>query len=117
MSKPILKRILLTLTVLLLLGSFPFFFSGCKTQKYNVDYCGSKGCYSNAKDSYKAGSKVTLYFELIATDTDYSFTLDGEPVDWSYDEKKGFVIEFIMPEHDVKLECHSKNSMLGYMPE
>lgn len=117
MSKPILKRILLILTVLLLLGSFPFFFSGCKTQKYNVDYCGSKGCYSNAKDSYKAGSKVTLYFELIATDTDYSFTLDGEPVDWSYDEKKGFVIEFIMPEHDVKLECHSKNSMLGYMPE
>lgn len=117
MSKLVLKRILLTLTVLLLLGSFPFFFSGCKAQKYNVDYCGSKGCYSNAKDSYKAGTKVTLYFELIATDTDYSFTLDGEPVDWSYDEKKGFVIEFIMPEHDVKLECHSKNSMLGYEPK
>ena len=56
-----------------------------------MDYCGSKGCYSNAKDSYKAGSKVPLYFELIATDTDYSFTLDGEPVNWSYDEKKGIV--------------------------
>ncbi len=123
MSKLVLKRILLTFTVILLLGCFPFFFSGCKapkynkSQKYNVDYCGSKGCYSNAKDSYKAGTKVTLYFELIATDTDYSFTLDGEPVNWSYDEKKGFVIEFIMPVHDVKLECHSKNSMLGYMPE
>lgn len=117
MSKLILRRILLILTVLLLLGSFPFFFSGCKAQKYTVDYCGSKGCYSNAKDSYKAGTKVTLYFELIATDTDYSFTLDGEPVDWSYDEKKGFVIEFIMPEHDVKLECHTKNSMTPYLTE
>ena len=117
MSKLILRRILLTLIVLLLLSSFPFFFSGCKAQKYTVDYCGSKGCYSNAKDSYKAGTKVTLYFELIATDTDYSFTLDGEPVDWSYDEKKGFVIEFIMPEHDVKLECHTKNSMTPYLTE
>lgn len=79
---------------------------------YTVDYCGAKYCYSNAKDSYKAGTNVKLYFELIATDTDYSFTLDGEPVKWSYDENKGFVIEFTMPEHDVKLECHSKNSML-----
>lgn len=112
MNKNILKKTLLTLTALLLLGSLPFFFSGCKTQKYSVDYCGSKDCYSNAKDSYKAGTKVTLYYELIATDTDYSFTLDGEPVDWTYDERKGFVIEFTMPEHDVKLECHTKNSML-----
>lgn len=112
-----LKKFILASAILLLLGCFPFFFSGCGAQKYNVDYCGSKGCYSNAKDSYKAGTKVTLYFELIATDTDYSFTLDGEPVGWSYDEKKGFVIEFTMPEHDVKLECHSKNSMLGYVPE
>ena len=117
MSKIIFKRTLLTLTVLLLVGSFPFFFSGCVAQKYNVDYCGSKGCFSNAKDSYKAGTKVTLYYELIATDTDYSFTLDGEPVDWSYDEKKGFVIEFIMPEHDVKLECNTINSMTPYNVE
>ena len=117
MSKIIFKRTLLTLTVLLLVGSFPFFFSGCGAQKYNVDYCGSKGCYSNAKDSYKAGTKVTLYYELIATDTDYSFTLDGEPVDWSYDEKKGFVIEFIMPEHDVVLECNTINSMTPYNVE
>ena len=117
MSKHILKRILLSLTILLLLGSFPFLFSGCGAQKYNVDYCGSKYCYANAKDNYKAGSKVTLYFDLIATDTDYSFTLDGEPVDWSYDDKKGFVIEFIMPEHDVKLECHTRNSMADYITE
>ncbi|MBQ7810896.1 MAG: hypothetical protein IJ346_08080 [Clostridia bacterium] len=117
MKKVTLKRIILFSTVILLVGSFPFFFSGCKADKYKVDYCGSKGCYSNAKDSYKAGSKVTLYFELIATDTDYSFTLDGGPVDWLFDNEKGFVIEFIMPEHDVKLECHSRNSMLPYDSE
>lgn len=106
------KKILFISLTLLLVGSFSFFFSGCKTKKYNVDYCGSKYCYSNAKDSYRAGSKVILYFDMIATDTDYTFTLDGKPIQWSYDDKKGFVIEFIMPEHDVKLECHLKNTML-----
>lgn len=112
MKKSTFKKTAVIITSLLLLGSFPFFFSGCKAEKFNVDYCGSKSCYSNAKDSYKAGTKVTLYFDLIATDTDYSFTLDGKPVSYSYDNNKGFVIEFTMPEHDVKLECHSRNSML-----
>ena len=111
MKKCTFKKLAVTITCLLLLGSFPFIFSGCNAKKYNVDYCGAKGCYSNAKDSYKAGTKVTLYFELIATDTDYSFTLDGEPVDWTFDNEKGFVIEFTMPEHNVKLECHTRNSM------
>lgn len=108
-----IKNPVLMLTSLLLIGCFPFFFSGCKAETYNVDYCGAKYCYSNAKDSYKAGTKVTLYYELILTDTDYSFTLDGEPVQWSYNEKKGYVIEFTMPEHDVKLECHTKSSMIA----
>lgn len=86
---------------------------GCSgAGKYQVDYCGAKGCYSNAKDSYRAGSEVTLYFELVATDTDYSFLLDGEPVHYTYDDQKGFVIQFTMPDHDVKLEYNAYNSML-----
>ena len=112
MKNTVFKKLFLVSAAILLAGCFPFFFSGCKAEYFNVDYCGSKYCYSNAKDSYKAGSKVTLYFELIATDTDYSFTLDGEPVKWTYDAEKGFVIEFTMPHHDVKLQCHSRNSML-----
>jgi hypothetical protein len=52
-----------------------------------------------------------LYFELIATDTDYSFYLDGERINYKYDDRKGFVITFVMPEHNVKLECESHNSM------
>lgn len=91
-----------------------FFFKICSGKKYKVDYCGQKYAYSNAKDSYKAGTEVKLYFELIATDTDYSFYLDDERLNYDYDEKKGFIISFVMPEHDVKLECESHNSMLPY---
>lgn len=112
-----MKTPIYIITVVLLVCITVLTFTACNKEickKYNVDYCGAKDCYSNAKDSYKAGTKVTLYYDLIATDTDYSFTLDGEPVKWSYDVKKGIVIEFTMPEHDVKLECHSHNSMLPY---
>ena len=99
---------LVLLGCLLLVG-----LTGCSGgETYQVDYCGSKDCYSNAKDSYRAGTEVTLYFDLVATDTDYSFLLDGEPIHYTYDDQKGFVIQFTMPNHDVKLECDSRNSML-----
>jgi len=110
MHRTIIKIITIGVIAVLILSLF-----GCGAGKYNVDYCGAKGLYKGAKDAYKAGAKVTLYFELIATDTDYSFTLDGEPLNFEYDDKKGFVISFTMPEHDVKLECHSRNSM-AYVP-
>lgn len=102
------------LFVLVLLGCLLLaVLTGCSGgETYQVDYCGSKDCYSNAKDSYRAGTEVTLYFDLVATDTDYSFLLDGEPVRYTYDDQKGFVIQFTMPDHDVKLECNSHNSMV-----
>ena len=94
--------------------------TGCaakpRVTTYRVDYCGAKDLYDGAKDAYPAGEEVTLYYTLIATDTDYSFTLDGEPVNYKYSEQKGFVITFTMPEHDVKLECTERNSM-EYIPE
>jgi len=86
--------------------------AGCsKGNRYKVDLDGSDFCYEGVKESYRAGNDVTLYYTLIATDTDYSFYLDGEPINFEYDEKKGFVIRFTMPEHDVKLECNAKESM------
>ena len=88
-----------------------FSLCGCQAKKYKVDYLGRKGMYSNAKDRYRAGTQVTLYVEHIATDTDYSFYLDGEGLRFTYDERKGFVISFTMPEHDVTLECYMRNSM------
>lgn len=77
---------------------------------YQVDYCGLENLYENARSSYKEGELVVLRYSLIATDTDYSFTIDGEKADYSY--KNGvFEICFNMPNHDVKLECHSVNTM------
>ena len=94
------------LCVLLLVG-----LAGCSGEKYRVEY-DYKDAYRNAKDYYRAGAEVTLYYDLIATDTDYSFYLDGEYVPFTYDEEKGFIIEFIMPEHDVHLTCNQRSSML-----
>lgn len=109
------KKILILAFAVFVVGVIGvFFLKNISGKKYNVDYCGQKYAYSNAKDSYKAGTEVELYFELIATDTDYSFYLDDEELKFSYDEKKGFIISFVMPEHDVKLECESHNSMLPY---
>ena len=54
-------------------------------KKYKVDYCGQKFAYKNAKDEYKAGDNVTLYYSMIATDTDYFFTLDGAKLFIDYD--------------------------------
>ncbi len=90
--------------------------AACGAKTYSVDYCGEMELYEGAKDSYRAGAQVTLYYGLIATDTDYTFYLDGEPIEHSYDNKKGFVISFVMPEHDVKLECVTKNTMADYVP-
>lgn len=102
----------ITLMAMLVLLLLPLLTGCAGGEKYQVDYCGQKDCYTNAKDAYRAGAAVKLYYDLIATDTDYRFLLDGEPVPFSYDEKKGYVIEFTMPAHDVKLECETTNSMV-----
>ncbi len=88
-----------------------------KDNYYRVDYCGSKFCYTNAKDYYRAGEKVELNFDLIATDTDYTFYLDGSTEGLDVQgEGYSFMIRFTMPEHDVKLEYTCVNSMC-YVPE
>lgn len=88
-----------------------------KTMFYRVDYCGNKMCYSNAKDFYKSGTTVELFFDLLATDTDYTFCLDGarDALDITW-QNNGYVIRFVMPEHDVKLDFSTRNSM-EYIPE
>ena len=85
--------------------------SGCFGEKYAVDYCGAKDMFENARDSYSAGEKVTLYYPFIATDTDYYFYVDDEYAHVDYDDEKGFVISFVMPEHPVTVRCESVNTM------
>ena len=86
------------------------------TKKYNVDYCGGKDMFQNAKSAYREGKKVTLYFDEIATDTSYTFYVDGETVSPLYEEGKGFVIEFTMPDHDITIDYDMRNDM-EYDPE
>ena len=107
----ILTAILATVLVFLCL-----FIAAGAPKRYSVDYGGAKGLFNKAKDSYREGEKVTMYFDLIATDTDYSFFIDGERINCEYDEDKGYIISFVMPAHDVKVEVETKNSMT-YVPE
>ncbi len=81
-------------------------------KKYNADYGKQKQFYKGAKDKYRAGEKVRLYYDMIATDTNYTFYIDGKIINHGYDDKNGFVIEFTMPEHDIKIECTHKNTMV-----
>lgn len=105
-----IRTVIILLTgVTLMLGLF-----GCGAKKYRVDYGGRKMMFSEAKDEYRAGETVTVCFSFIATDTDYRFYLDGESISCDYDDGKGFVISFTMPEHDVTLTVESRNSMVEY---
>lgn len=106
------RQIFQPMVAAVLLLTVLFGLAGCGAPKYRVDYDGCEGFYTNAKDSYRAGKEVELVYDLIASDTDYAFYLDGEPVDWTYDPDRGFVITFIMPDHDVKLTFTMVNSML-----
>ena len=78
-------------------------------KKYKVDYCGEKFAYKNVAFQL---SNRDLYYWMIATDTDYSFWLDGAELSRDYDAKKGFILSFTMPEHDVTIHCSSRNTML-----
>ena len=105
--------------VLCILGGivlFGLFGCGKKGPEYKIDFGGDEQFYQGAKESYREGEEVTLYYDLIATDTDYKFLLDGESINFGYDDDHGFIITFTMPAHDVKLECEMKNSM-EYVPE
>ena len=88
-----------------------------EAEMYEVDYLGCKDDFKKAKDSYKEGKKVTLYYDVIATDTDYTFYLDDEVLDVDYSDSKGYIITFIMPDHDVTLRVESRNTMEPPMDE
>ena len=79
-----------------------------KTYTLKYDY---KDAYQNGKDQYKAGDLVVLKYDVIATDTSYSFYLNGEHIDYRYIDN-AFMISFKMPECDSYLECRSLNMML-----
>ena len=105
------KKLFLTL-----LGvSMMFTLFGCGKAKYKLHFDGYG--FQSSKTEYAAGDQVTVYYELIATDTDYRFWLDDESVKLKqdYDDRHGYVFSFIMPEHELTLHVSSHNSM-EYIP-
>lgn len=93
-------------------------FSACGMgPKYKLDFGTSDQFFEGAKSSYHKGEKVKFYFDEIATDTDYTFYVDGKSFNPDYSDKKGYIFEFTMPDHDVKVEFTHRNSMLMYTDE
>lgn len=100
----------------LILGvSMMFTLFGCGKTKYKLSFDGYG--FQSSKQKYAAGEKVTVYYGLLATDTDYRFWLDDESVELTqgYDDARGYVFTFTMPEHDLTLHVSSRNSM-EYIP-
>lgn len=102
--------------LLILIGVITVFsFSGCGQQKYRLNYDGYG--FESKRTEYAAGDKVTVYFDLIATDTDYNFFIDDDvKMKQSYDNDHGYIFTFTMPEHDVTIHEEHHNSM-EYIPE
>lgn len=92
--------------VLLMLSLF-----GCGKTRYNIDFDGYG--FKSEKTSYAEGEDVTVTYDMIATDTDYSFYTDSDDVKLKqeFDNNHGYVFSFKMPAHDVKLSVKSRNSM------
>ena len=105
----------LSILILMIIGGMLMGLFGCSQNKYQVDYCGEKSSYQGAKSSYKSGVEVKLYYKNFMPDREYSFYLDGEYLPLEFDTK-GAVIRFVMPEHDVKLECRTRASMSPQAP-
>ena len=84
-------------------------------RRYPVDYGGREFVFDNAKRSYRAGTRVRLIMSEIATDTDYSFSVEG--AGFQVDFEDGYVVSFTMPEHGVRVRVESRNSMEYVPPE
>ena len=82
-------------------------------KEYAVDYCGKKALYTHAKDYYRAGEKVTVYYYMVDPELDYDFYINGEKITHFIDEENGLKINFTMPKYDIKLQVrgHKKENL------
>ena len=75
-------------------------------KKYSLHLCPD---FTSAKKSYHAGERVKVCYNLIATDTDYSFSSPDVEMKQGYDDKHGYTFDFIMPERDVTINVSYQN--------
>ena len=112
MTKKISKvnHIIWIFILLLLCLSAVLLMTGCMGEAYQVDYCGQKEIYTDARDTYRAGAKVELNFKLTEADKDYMFYLDDQQIQYNRKEGNAITVEFTMPNNDITLKCFEKNS-------
>lgn len=79
-------------------------------KNYKVDYHGQLNQFDGAKEKYAEGTVVVISYRLIATDTDYTFYVDGQEVKAEWNDEKGYTIRFTMPAHNIEVYCAEKNS-------
>jgi len=89
---------------------------GCSSKEYRLVFNGCENDFAGVKDHYKEGDEVEIAFPVIATDTDYSFSVDGEGFSPDYDPSRGFVLRFVMPARDVEIGVTRENTML-FVPQ
>ncbi len=101
-SRRIWRAVLLGGMLMIMLG-------GCGEKKYSLTFGDS--FFTSEKTKYAAGENVTVCYDMIATDTDYTFFSDDVEFQERYDQGRGYVITFTMPDHDVKIDLRTRNSM------
>ena len=76
-------------------------------------YKASGRSLTSPKPLYAPGEEVTMVYDwrYIGTDTDYYFSSDDVEFSCDFEQGKGYVIRFIMPEHDVEITVTTKNTM------
>ena len=105
MKKTVITIIAIMTGVMIMLGM-----TGCFKEKHKLIFDGYG--FESKKTEYAAGENVTVYYDLIATDTDYRFTVDEDvKMKQDFDNKHGYIFTFKMPDHDVTISVESHNSM------
>ena len=108
-----LMRINLRKTIIVILGVILIMeMTGCGKPTYKLEFDGYG--FQSKKTEYHEGEKVTVTYDMIATDTDYNFYLDCDDVELKreWDSKNyGYTFSFTMPAHDVKISVSSRNTM------
>ncbi|MBO4538599.1 MAG: hypothetical protein IKX74_04860 [Erysipelotrichaceae bacterium] len=92
------KALALLMTAAALLGLL-----GCANRHKII--VSNKKEWSKIKSSYQEGENVVLYYQVVATDSDLSIVVDGQPAKYEFISGYGFRIEFAMPDHDVEIKC------------
>ena len=82
---------------------------------FDIDYCGQEDLFVGAVKKCSAGEEVELIYDMIMTDTDYTFYVDGRKYNAKWDNKRcAYIIRFVMPHHNISVYCESNNTSVKH---